>query len=121
MKDHRQEAREIRAARQRLGHVSRGNPHPAQLRARIVAYVEHRCASGVSRRAACAELGVAEATLVRWTKPECRKSSRTTGFLPVVVSEPASAPAGLEVRGPCGLRIAGLSLEELAELLRRLA
>lgn len=121
--DFRQEAEAIRLARVRLGRVSRGNPYPAALRARIVAYVDARRATGAARtRAACAELGIPEISYSRW-----RRSSSTPtlsvagGFVPVTVSAPRREEAGFVVHGPSGVRVEGMSIAQLAELIRRLS
>ena len=59
-----------------------------------------------------AELGLPLDMLYRW----CRNAP---GFRPVQVL--ADSASTLTVHGPCGLRIEGLNLGSLADLLRRLS
>jgi hypothetical protein len=106
------------ALRQSLARAAegRGRPrYPEALRQRVVAHVRDRRARGASLGLLANELGLAVPTLVRWSGPR-------PAFRPVVVA-PASpaAPGHLVVHGPGGLRVEGLTLEEAAELLRRLA
>jgi transposase-like protein len=71
--------------------------------------------SGLSYTAIASALGVTDQTLKRWRAP-----ARSTLAAVRIVDAPAPARA-LMVHGPSGLRIEGMSLDELAELLRRLA
>lgn len=106
------------ALRQALARAAegRGRPrYPEALRQRVVAHVRDRRARGASLRQLADELGVAAPTLVRWAEPR-------PAFRPVLVEPtPQAAPGHLVMHGPGGLRVEGLTLEQAAELLRRLA
>jgi transposase len=94
----------------------RGRPrYPEALRQRVVAHVRDRRARGASLRQLADELGLAVPTLVRWSGPR-------PAFRPVVITPASPTASGhLVVHGPGGLRVEGLTLEQAAELLRRLA
>lgn len=63
------------------------------------------------------ELGMRRETLAGWVAPPAPKE--TPRFVPVTVVE---TPAGrLVVHGPGGVRVEGLDVAGVAELLRRLA
>jgi transposase len=105
---------ELKAAR-RLISKSRtpGGRLPANVRGEVIAAVEDAHASGMSYSACAQALGVAEPTLMRW-----RWRDRDKKLVSVRVQLPMTA---LTVHGPGGLRIEGLSLEDVAALLKRLA
>lgn len=92
--------------------------YPVQLRERVVAYARHRLAVGQSRAAVCAELTISEPTLDRFLSTPVRNQ---VGFAPVVVREASGTETRPVVRGPGGVSVEGLSIEGIAQLLRRLA
>jgi hypothetical protein len=101
--------------KRRLGQAaSRGKRgYPAELREAALAYAARRTAEGISRRAAASELGLSEQTLWYWRKRESKRAA----LVPVTI-EPARA-SGLVVEfGP--VRVRGLDVAGVAELLRRL-
>ena len=115
----RSEAEALRRAFGRLGPRGRGRRYPAELRSRTMAYVGKRRAEGATTKSIEGELGVTWTTLARWSSTDAEP-----GFAHVVVHADAGRkPDGdcLIVYGPAGLRIEGLNLDALAELLRRLA
>jgi hypothetical protein len=117
----KQEAQAIRAELAQLEHRGRGRAYPEALRKRMIAYVEARRTEGASTRVAGDEIGMDWRTLLRWAP-----CSTSAGFERVVVrgdapSDALASPARLVVHAPGGLRIEGLSLEALAELVRKLA
>lgn len=63
-----------------------------------------------------AELGLCVSTLLRWTKA----GPSPAGFERVLIIG-GSATRALVVHGPCGLRLEGLGLADVAELIRRLS
>lgn len=69
----------------------------------------------------CLELGIGEPTLRKFLNEADgrRVRSKTVGFRRVKVA--ASTARAVVVRGPCGVAVEGLSLEGVAELLKRLA
>jgi|SRR5829696_1194263 len=110
------EAQAIRAELGQLEHRGRGRAYPEKLRKRMIAYVEARRAEGAATRDAGDELGMDWRTLLRWAP--CATSA---GFEQVVVRDAtATAAARLVVHTPGGLRIEGLDLGTLAELVRKL-
>lgn len=83
----------------------------------LLSYAERRWAEGASTPAVAAETGVNRHTLAYW-----RAHQRAGAKLrPVRVVESESGFAGVVVHGPTGVRIEGLDLDGLAELLRRLS
>lgn len=115
-----QEALAIRAELAQLEHRGRGRAYPERLRKRMIAYVETRRAEGAATRLAGDEIGMDWRTLLRWAP--CAMSA---GFEQVVVQEQEAAAASaaaarLVVHTPSGLRIEGLDLGALAELVRKL-
>jgi transposase len=115
--DSKREAASLRTELGRLGPRGRGRAYPEAFRVRVIAYVEARRAEGASARDAGAEIGVDWRTLLRWSP-----RSPPAAFERVVVRDdvPAASPA-LIMHGPCGIRIEGLDLASVVELLRRLA
>lgn len=104
-----------------------GCPHfqPA-LRTEVVAWYQAQLSLGIRAEAACREIGLAANTLRRWAQEESGASARSSSsettsaaFIPVTVA--STTAMTLRVLGPAGLRIEGLDLTALAELLRRLA
>jgi len=84
-----------------------------------VEYFRRRRAAGTSLAAISRELGVKRHTLVGWTAaPEVPAAPR---FVPVSVVADAPAASKVVVHGPGGVRVEGLDLAGVAELLRRLA
>ena len=89
--------------------------YPAELREAVVAYAARRKAERVSQSKVAAELGMSEQTLCYW-----RALARQRGGLaPVAIVE--CAPERREGVVECGpLRVRGLDVSGVAELLRRL-
>lgn len=80
-------------------------------RARIIEHAVKRRAEGVGIARIAREAGVAIGTLKKWLA--------TGAFEPVEVI--AVERAGYTVFGPCGLRVEGVGIAEIADLMRRLA
>lgn len=106
----------LRAELTRIERRGRGRAYPTALRNRVATYMEARRAEGASVPIIGAELGMCVSTLLRWTK--ARPS--TAAFERVLVVADRAPPSALVVHGPCGLRIEGLDLAAVAELVRRL-
>jgi transposase len=79
--------------------------------------IERLHAAGASYREIADGVGVKFQTLMSWRFT----AERSTALVPVRVSSPAPAARALVVHGPRGLRIEGLSLDELATLWSRLS
>jgi transposase-like protein len=101
--------------------------YPEVLQRSAVAYLGQRKREGADLGQAAAELGVEAATLERWGVrwPEDAGAEPTKMMLPVVVAtDPAARETGaarLVVHGPRGLRVEGLTVGQIAELMEALA
>jgi hypothetical protein len=116
-----QEAKGIRAELAQLERRGRGRAYPEALRKRMIRYVEACRAEGTATRVAGDEIGMDWRTLLRWAP-----CSRSAGFEPIVVRADASTSASAStarfvVHTQSGLRIEGLDLDALTELVRRLS
>jgi len=107
---------QIRRAVERLEARGRGIRYPSELKTRLVSETRNRTAGGETLKAIGEDLGVSWRTLARW----CAEGGRgRRAFRSVeVVAVPSATPT---VHGPRGLRIEGLDLDGVAELIRRLA
>jgi DNA-binding transcriptional regulator LsrR (DeoR family) len=84
-----------------------------ELRERAVAYARTRSSEGVPQRVIAGEIGVSVVTVGRWLR-EVPSSS----LVPVRVISPSPA-SSLEVVTPRGLRVVGLDLDSLCDLIER--
>ena len=90
--------------------------YPTKLREAVVAYASKRRGQKASRDIVAAELGMSVATLSYWCAP-----ARVRGTLEPVTIVARPEPAR-EVVVECGpLRVRGLDVASVADLLRRLA
>jgi transposase len=105
----------------RLAVVGAGRRYSKGLRERILGYIEERHGEGISRTRACGELGLDWGNVHRWKTG--RAASPATSFRRVrVIATPDAVAARaphLVVHGPGGLRIEGLDVQGVVELLRR--
>lgn len=99
--------------------------YSAELRGRVVAWARRRLDEGGSNNAMCGELDIGEPTLRKFLVGATAVAARSPGFarVKVVRKKPAAAaaPRCLVLRGPGGVVVEGLSLEEIARLLERLS
>jgi transposase-like protein len=94
------------------GRGARG--YPAELRVAAVAYAAARKSEGATQAMVAEELGVSDASLLSWGAP--RRRGSLTPVKVVTSFEPAH-----ELVVECGpIRIRGLDLSGVVELLRRL-
>ncbi len=100
-------AEELRVRLARCGPRRRGRVIGSDLREAIREYAIERMKIGEGVNAVARELDVSSESLRRWTA--------MTTFVPVTVSDPGGTYA---VTGGCGVRVEGLSLTEVAQLLR---
>lgn len=107
---------EIRTALVRTGGNS-GRSYPEAARMAALDWAERQGRKGMGLVPLASELGISPSTLRKWQQQRREPSST---FCPVQVVEPSSS-RGLVVHAPGGLRIEGLSIPELAELVRRLS
>lgn len=95
--------------------AGRGSRHYSpELKARVIAYAERRYTEGASAKHVSDELGVNVHTLGFWRE---RKKNAKPVLRPVrVIDETIDARIVLLVRN--GIRVEGLSVEQLVEVLR---
>lgn len=108
-----EELQSLRRDRAALGRRGRGRPYPEAFAARVQQVAD---AGRLSRQQLRRELGISNKTLAKWLP----QRAPIPQLIPVeVAAQPICA--SLVVHGPAGLRIEGLDLDGLVELLRRLA
>ena len=108
---------EFRLATRRLRSRGPGRRYPASMREKAEDYLRMRRQAGAPVGLIARELGLGSGTLARWAARRRRNAS--VGFVPVRV---AAAPVGgVVVHAPGGLRIEGLDVATLVDLVRRLA
>ncbi len=90
---------------------------PEPLRQRLMRYAVGRWKAGVSMRTVATEIGVSGHTLSYWKAQATGPGKRK--IKPVRVIE--EVRSGHVVSGPCDTRIENLSLDEIAELFRKLS
>jgi len=95
----------------------RGKPYPKGLLEKLLSYTVARRRQGATLLTIGTELGMSWRTLARWTGE--RKSKPQFERVAVVAPPSVPPPKGLVVHGPRGLRIEGLDLAAVAELVRR--
>jgi len=110
---------ELRTALSELGPRGRGRAYPKGLLEKVLTYTVARRRQGAKLVEVAAELALSDQTLSRWLG----EKRASTKFVPVVASPtapPASiAPSKIVVHAPRGLRIEGLDVVAVAELVRR--
>ena len=112
----KREADALRAELARRERRGRGHRYPEELRNRVISYAVTHRAGGMTPKQIGHELGMDWRTVKRWLDEEC-----VAGFEQMIVQEEAPEPAGrLVVHGPGGVRVEGLDLDALANLLRKL-
>lgn len=113
-------AAKIRAGVATLGARGQGRRYPEALKREVVAYLTARRKAGRGLKTASVELGIPERSIKLWSSTP--RPSGKPAFVPMVVTAPAAERTTPEivVHGPGGIRIEGLDLAALAELVRRL-
>lgn len=101
----------------------RGRRYSQQARTEALEVLTRRRREGRSYAQVAAEVGIHVSTLRAWQQSEtamvATKSSTT--FCPVEVISTARPGRGHVVHGPRGVRVEDLTLDEVAELIRRLS
>jgi hypothetical protein len=102
-----------------LGEDKHERRYDERLTKEIVAHARSRQVSGVAQKIIAEELGVSQATLSRMMRRESK-------LIPVKVvadskARSSSSSKAFLVRGPGGVVVEGLSLEEVAVLFARIA
>lgn len=92
-----------------------------ELQAKVTDWARARRAEGLSVPAMCLEIGIGDPTLRRFLGPTKKPAVKrpAVGFRRMKVVTPVATQ--VVVRGPCGIAVEGLSLDGVAELVRRLA
>ena len=117
--DIEREVMAFREAVKRAGRRGPGRRYPEDVRRRGAAYLRARQAAGAPLSAVLRELWVRRETLAGWATPAKTGADQSPRFVPVAVVD---TPAGrIVVHGPGGIRVEGLDVAGLADLLRRLA
>ena len=106
---------EFRARVSKLGPRGRGRRYPEALKREAVEYLAERRGVGRGIDTTAAELDLPSNTLRIWAATPRRA---TAGFVPVTIVGEGSR---LVLHGPGGIRVEGLDVATLADLLRRLA
>jgi transposase len=117
------------AGRLRLSGNKYLRSYPAELRGRVVAWARQRLEAGAAMDEVCRELDIGRPTLRRFlgtigsTRSKRRGHAMFTRLKIRRTAEPTLAPPSsrLLVRGPSGLVIEGLSLDDVAQLVQRLS
>lgn len=107
---------ELQQALSTLGPRGKGKPYPKGLLEKLLSYTVARRRQGAQVIEVAGELGMNWRTLTRWLGE--RRSAKRFERVEVVATA-APAASTLIVHGPRGLRIEGLDLAGVAELVRR--
>lgn len=108
----------------KLGGVDEANRYGDDVRQRATDYFHARRKQRISPAKICLELGIGMPTLRSWTLVhKTEMATANSGFerLAIVAAPPIESKKEFVVHGPGGLRIEGLDIESLAELIRRLS
>jgi transposase len=110
---------DAKTLKDRIGEARRAGARvPHSLQETVLKHVEQQQAAGLSMKAIGIELGMSFHTLSYWRARHSRPQA--TALTRVKVVEPKRAEQDVVVHGPSGLRIEGLSVSQLAELIARL-
>ncbi len=107
---------ELRRAVEQAGGCGRGKRFPDELKQRMLSYMGARRSAGAKLREIADEVGISWRTVSRWLLH--RRVDRVDFNAVHVAAE--QRLADIVVRGPHGIRVEGLGLDDLAELIRRL-
>lgn len=114
-------AARIRTAIRALGTRGQGRRYPEPLKRDVLAYLAERRKAGRGLAATSVELGIPKRSIKLWSSSP--RPSSTPTFVTMDVADAAKVPPalGVVVHAPGGVRIEGLDVASLADLLRRLA
>lgn len=101
----------------------RGRRYSEEARTAALEVLTRRRREGRSYARVAAEVGIHVATLRAWQRAETAMvaAKSPTTFCPVEVISTAVPGRGHVVHGPRGIRVLDLTLDEVAELIRRLS
>lgn len=100
-----------------LGPRGRGRPYPKGLLERLLSYTVARRRQGAKLVEVAAELGMRNQALSRWLGE--KRAEKRFDRVEVVAASAATAATTIVVHAPRGLRIEGLDIAAVAELVRR--
>ena len=99
-----------------------GRPYPEHIRSTVLALAERQRRAGVGLGSFAAEVGVSATTLRKWKRDAGGgPGAARAAFCEVEIVAPGPRASALVIHGPSGLRIEGVTITDLAELVRRLA
>lgn len=117
--DEQQTAAHVRAQVRALGTRGRGRWYPVALRRQVLTYVVARRAQGATLRAASREVDMSWRTVEHWLH-DGKDPKAVLRPVTVTPSVAEGRVASVVVHGPHGLRIEGLDVRQIVELLARL-
>lgn len=97
----------------------RVGPFEPELRERLIAYAQRRWAEGATMQDVADELGVSGHTVSYWRAQ--RRGAPALRRVQIISERPLAPERRVTLRGPAGTAVDGLSLDEVAELWRKLA
>ena len=100
-----------------LGPRGRGRPYPKGLLEKLLSYTVARRRQGAKLVEVAAELGMRNQALSRWLGE--KRAAKRFERVEVVAASAATAATTIVVHAPRGLRIEGLDIAAVAELVRR--
>jgi transposase-like protein len=95
--------------------------YPAELRQKVIDYVREQRASGVQLKSIGERLGVSPTLLHRWELRRVGKFRRVEVKMPPAPPAPPASTSRCVLHASRGVRVEGLAVDELVEILRRLA
>lgn len=110
---------ELQEELSKLSPRGRGRAYPKGLMGKLLSYTVARRRQGAKLVEVAAELGMKSYTLARWLGE--KRPSASFERVEVVAPAAPGAERKLVVHGPRGLRVEGLELADVAELVRRVA
>ena len=110
---------ELQQELSKLGPRGRGRSYPRGLMGKLLSYTVARRRQGAKLVEVAAELGMKSHTLSRWLGE--KRPSASFERVEVIAPAAPSPARKVIVYGPRGLRVEGLELSEVAELVRRVA
>jgi transposase len=123
-------AAKLRAQFEARRHQGTGGRFTEALQAQVVEYLRARGAQGARQEEVAQELGMSGWTLSRWSSKAKREQQATVGAEPkpkqaasfhAVKVKGRAQTSALVVKGPLGVSVEGLTLEQVVSLLRGLA
>jgi hypothetical protein len=110
---------ELRVELSKLGPRGRGRAYPKGLLEKLLSYTVARRRQGASIVEVASEVGINFRTLARWLGARKAARFKRVDVVAAPVPTAAAVAASIVVHGPRGLRIEGLDLASVAELVRR--